>query len=76
MMKKIKYATFSQIAFQKVYQGTPEVGIALRQQFYPLPGVVVGQEVYLREPTKGGDGGTEYSANAVAWGRLPKGRAI
>lgn len=65
---------FTQTAFAKPYEGVDEVGIAVRQRFYPLYDVFVGTTVYLREPPKkpAGCGALfEWSLDGEHWKPLP-----
>jgi len=45
--------TFTQTVFAKKHEGVEERGICVRQRFYPLHGVSVGDVIVLREPLPG-----------------------
>ncbi len=74
-----KFKTFVQVAFLKVFQGEEQVGIAVRQMFYPLYNVKPSETVQLREPEvrKMSDySPVEYSLDGRQWSPLRNGRPI
>lgn len=73
-MAQSKLKKFSQEVFAKKFEGVEERGIILRQKFYTLPSVTVGERVELRETDQYD---TEYSwDNGTFWRKLPTGRNI
>lgn len=66
--------TFTQTVFAKKYEGVEERGICVRQRFYLLHGVNVGDKVMLREPPKPKMSGALYEMSFDAgqtWRPLP-----
>lgn len=66
--------TFTQTVFAKKYEGVEELGIVIRQRFYPLHGVKAGDKVMLREPPKPKMSGALYELSFDAgqtWRPLP-----
>lgn len=70
-----QYLTFSQIAFSKTWEGVPTIGIVIRQEFFEIVGVKVGDKVEMRSEDRVG-APVEYKDERGAWTRLGRGRAI